>query len=325
MKLLIENGTGQIDALRVGPEHLYAAFSDRAHLLDGFEIVFSNSAACFAAHVRDAEIIFAGQHLRLPQPAGASLPLRWVQSMSAGIEDMAETLPPGTMLTNASGVHAEKGGEFILAAVLMLNYRIPGFVSDKAAHRWQPVFGGPLAGKRISIVGVGAIGSAAVPLLNGLGAKVTGVTRSGNGHQLLDRVVPFTELDSVLSETDTLVSTVPLTRETRNLLDRRRIGLLPDGAGVINVGRAETCDYDALEEELRSGRLGGAILDVFGTEPLPESDTLWDCPNLIISPHCSLDDHTTYRDRCLAIFADNLQRLRNGEPLENLVDRTLGY
>src|SRR5215203_4032676 len=136
----------------------------------------------------------------------------WVQSTSAGVEALLPLMPPGAVLTNASGVHREKGGEFILAAVLMLNYSIPRFASDKQHRRWAPRFESTVAGKRAMLLGVGA--------------TTIGVTRSGGRREHVDRSVTFAEIDELLPQTDFLVSSLPLTRETQGMIDRRRLDLL---------------------------------------------------------------------------------------------------
>jgi phosphoglycerate dehydrogenase-like enzyme len=137
--------------------------------------------------------------------------------------------------------------------------------------------------------------------------------------------VTFAELDPVLPGTDFLVSSLPLTKETEAAIDRRRLDLLPRHAGVAIVGRAKVFDCEALLGKLSDESLGGAVLDVFPEEPLPPESPVWTAPNLIITPHCSVDDHAVYMDRCVAIFADNLGRYLAGTPLRNVVDPERGY
>ncbi|AMJ61471.1 NAD(P)-dependent oxidoreductase [Bosea sp. PAMC 26642] len=175
------------------------------------------------------------------------------------------------------------------------------------------------------MLGVGAIGTAAARRLQGFGLSVTGVTRSGMSDAPLNRCVPVASLDTVLSETDYLVSSLPLTAATAGLVSRPRLAMLPAGAGIVSVGRANVFDCDALLEALHSGHLGGAVLDVFPFEPLPSDSRFWTAPRTIITPHCSLDDHVAYRDACLSIFADNVRRYVEGTPLRNVVDPALGY
>lgn len=273
----------------------------------------------------DAEIVFACKKPDIAALKRSMPSLRWVQVISAGVEAILPTLPDDVWLTNASGVHGEKGGEFVLAAALMLNYRIPQFVADKAERRWQPVFATPAKGKRVTLLGVGGIGATAARRLRQNGFIVTGVTRSGAPNADLDHSISVDRLDEVLPLTDILVSTLPATPQTRGLIDRTRLESLPRHAGVIVVGRAAVVDYGAMAEMLTAGTLGGAVLDVYPVEPLPTADTLWDCPNLVMTPHCSVDDHETYMNGCLDIFVDNLGRFMRNEPLRNLIDRELGY
>ncbi|RVA27037.1 D-2-hydroxyacid dehydrogenase, partial [Mesorhizobium sp. M7D.F.Ca.US.004.03.1.1] len=150
-------------------------------------------------------------------------------------------------------------------------------------------------------------------------------SRSAVPHPALDKSVSVDQLDSVLSETDVLVSTLPLTSATQGLIDSRRLALLGAGAGIIIVGRAKVFDCEALADALDAGRLSGAVMDVFPVEPLPPSHRLWSTRSLLMTPHCSVDDHVGYVDRCIAIFADNLTRMAKGEPLRNAVNPALGY
>lgn len=273
----------------------------------------------------DADVVITLAKIDLAAAREASPDLKWVQTTFAGMEGMMEDLPKGLRVTNASGVHAEKGGEFVLAACLALAYQLPQFVTDKEEKAWNPLFGPVLNKHRITLLGVGAIGTAAAQNLRKLGCKVTGVTRSGKAKTKLERIATLDELDDVLKETDILVSTLPATPETEGLISRKRVRMLPKGAGVVVVGRAAPLDYEAILDRLDDGSLRGAILDVFPDEPIPNRDRTWKTPRLIVTPHCSVDDHTTYIDRCLEIFVDNLVRFAAGRKLKNLVDPKQGY
>jgi phosphoglycerate dehydrogenase-like enzyme len=132
-------------------------------------------------------------------------------------------------------------------------------------------------------------------------------------------------LDEVLPRTKFLVLACPLTEATRGLIDRRRLGLLPPGAGVVNIGRGELIDQDALCDALDAGKLSGAVLDVFTPEPIPPNHRLWTTRNLIISPHTSADDPATYNPVSLDLFFDNLRAWRAGQPLPNRFDIARGY
>ena len=129
----------------------------------------------------------------------------------------------------------------------------------------------------------------------------------------------------MLAATEVLVLACPLTAQTRGLMDRRRLGLLPPGAGVVNMGRGELLDQEALCDLLDNGHLSGAVLDVFVPEPIPGGHRLWRTPNLVISPHTSADDPATYNPYSLDIFLQNLRAYVRGEALPNRFDIARGY
>ena len=157
------------------------------------------------------------------------------------------------------------------------------------------------------------------------GMHVTGVRATNRPHPHCTEVVTTRELDRVLPQTEYLVLACPLTDATRGLMDRRRLGLLPRGAGLVNIGRGALIDQDALCDLLDAGRLSGAVLDVFTPEPIPPGHRLWTTRNLIISPHTSVDDPNTYNPRSLDLFFDNLRAWREGRPMPNLFDPARGY
>jgi glyoxylate/hydroxypyruvate reductase len=144
-------------------------------------------------------------------------------------------------------------------------------------------------------------------------------------HPDCERVVAAGDLDAVLPATEFLVLACPLTPRTRGLLDRRRVGLLPRGAGVVNIGRGELVEQEALLDALDDGHLSGAVLDVFVPEPVPPGHRLWRTPNLVMTPHMSAGDPQTYNLRSLVIFLENLRALEEGRRPPNRVDLARGY
>jgi phosphoglycerate dehydrogenase-like enzyme len=253
--------------------------------------------------------------------------LRLVFITSAGLDRLApyDWLPPGAVLMNNRGTHAAKSGEFGIMALLMLANRIPRMVTSQRAGVWKEIWGNVLAGRAVTIVGLGTLGSAVAGQAARFGMAVTGIRANPAPHHDCVRVLGSDALDDVLPATEFLVLACPLTDATRNIMDRRRLNRLPAGACVLNIGRGGLIDQDALCDLLDQDRLSGAVLDVFTPEPIPAGHRLWSTPNLIISPHTSADDPNTYNARSLDIFLDNLRAWRDGRPLPNRFDTARGY
>jgi phosphoglycerate dehydrogenase-like enzyme len=253
--------------------------------------------------------------------------LRWIHIIGAGIEPLLplDWLHGRIVLTNNSGIHAEKTHEAALMALLMLNARIPAIVTNQQKAHWEQIFTPRIAGKTVLIIGIGEMGATVAAAAKALGLRVVGVRRSGAAHPDVDRMVLPGALDSVLPAADFVVLAAPLTPETRNLLDQRRIGLMRRGAGFLNIGRAGSVDHQALVEALRSGALSGAILDVYDPEPLPLSSPLWHADNLVLTPHVTSDDLDEYLPKTLDLVFANAARLMRGEMLANVVDPARGY
>ncbi|MEJ0015933.1 MAG: D-2-hydroxyacid dehydrogenase [Acetobacteraceae bacterium] len=254
-------------------------------------------------------------------------PLRFIHLIGAGVEHLRplDWLPPEVALTNNRGIHRQKAGEFILMALLLLNNRVPSLMNAQAAHRWTQMFTGQAKGKTALIVGAGNLGSAGAREARRLGFHVIGVTRSGRPNQDCDETYAADQLHAVLPRADFVVVAVPSTANTDGLFGEAEYALMKPGAGFVNFGRAKVCDYDALSRHLRSGRLSGAVLDVFDPEPLPAESPLWDVPNLLITPHCSSDDAEAYIPMTLDLVFTNVGRMLRGEPLLNVVDPALEY
>lgn len=253
--------------------------------------------------------------------------LKWIHATGAGVDQWfpLDWLPKDIAFTNNSGVHSRKAFEFATMAFVMLNDRVPQILANQRQRRWEQIFTTPAEGKTAVIVGLGDMGESAARAARRLGIRVIGVRRSGKASRYAERVVKPGQLDRVLPRADFLVVATPLTAETRNLFDARRLDLLRPGASVMNIARAGVMDYDALRERLAAGRLAGAVLDVFPKEPLPADSPLWDTPNLVITPHVSSDDAERYMAYTLDLVFENLARLLAGKPLRNRVNRSRGY
>jgi phosphoglycerate dehydrogenase-like enzyme len=154
---------------------------------------------------------------------------------------------------------------------------------------------------------------------------VIGVSRHGKALEGVDEMVTTEHLDEVLPKADYVFMSIPNTAETNNLLNRERQALMKPGVGIVNVGRAATMDYNALQDNLHSGHISAAIIDVFDQEPLPEDSELWTAPNLMVMPHISADDGDTYIPLTLDLVFINIRRYLKGEILNNLVRPELGY
>jgi phosphoglycerate dehydrogenase-like enzyme len=253
--------------------------------------------------------------------------LRWIHIIGAGIEPLLPLnwLPSRVSLTNNSGVHVQKTGEFATMALLMLNARVPEIYANQMLGRWSQIFTPSIAGRTLAVIGLGDMGGAAARQGKHLGMRVLGLRRQARPHRFVDEVFEPGRLHTMLGQADFTFVAAPLTPDTRNLIDRQALASAKRGAGLINVGRAGVVDYDALREALASGALSGAVLDVFDPEPLPADSPLWKTPNLYISPHCSSDDSEAYLPLTLDLVFENAARLIAGRRVKNRVDPKRGY
>jgi phosphoglycerate dehydrogenase-like enzyme len=308
----------------VTPPRFAKSVSGFRDLRRRLRVTFGVEPPALEEGLREAEILVVahvdGRDLRARAPH-----LKWIQSTSAGVETLVPLLPPDVVLTNASGVHIPKGGEYAMTALLMLNHGVPHFVTCQRERRWDPIFMTPIAGRTVVIVGVGRIGGEVARLARRFGMKILGVRRSGRPHRWVHRMFTTKGLRTALRQADFVVVTTPLTPDTRGLIGAKELDSLPAHAGLVNLGRGAVVDYDALSAKLRTKELSGAVLDVFHEEPLPPESPMWNTPNVIMSPHCAVDDGRDYVSRCLDIFWDNLRRYLAGRPLRNVVDRSQGY
>jgi phosphoglycerate dehydrogenase-like enzyme len=293
----------------------------------GHEVSVGHTAADFADAMRDAEALICDVSVIKARFPCAAPRLKLLFVTNAGLDRLApfDWLPPGVILMNNRGTHAVKAGEFGIMAVLMLANRVPEMVTHQRAERWQKLWGEVVTAQPITIIGLGALGGSIARHAAGFGMDVTGVRTTPAPHPHCAHVIGIEALDSVLPDTRFLVLACPLTAATKGLIDRRRLELLPVGAGIVNIGRGELVDQEALCDRLDSGQLSGAVLDVFVPEPIPPGHRLWTTKNLIISPHTAADDPATYNPISLDLFLDNLRAWRDLRPLPNQFDIARGY
>ena len=256
--------------------------------------------------------------------------LRWVQLSWAGTEpySLPGVLPAGTVLTNATGAFGHAIGEHMVACVTMLQKKLHLYRDNMAVPCWLDRGNvKSIEGSVVLTLGLGDIGCNFARRMKGLGAYNIGVRRVGTDKpDYVDELYLSDRIDELLPRADVVAMTLPNTRETYRILSRERIFSMKKGAILINVGRGNAVDPDALCEALNSGHLDGASLDVTDPEPLPADHPLWRCENALITPHISGFYHlrATY-DNIIGICIDNLSRYVEGRPLCNVVDFETGY
>jgi glyoxylate/hydroxypyruvate reductase A len=255
--------------------------------------------------------------------------LRWLQATSAGIGEFLTgtgLIKSDIAFTTAAGVHAGALAEFTILGLLYFFREVPRLTAMQKAHHWERYTNREMAGSRLLLVGLGAVGREVARRCAAMGIEVWGARRrTGEAPpEGVSRLVPLAELRQHLAAVDSLVLACPLTDETRGLIGAAEIAAMQHGAIIINIARGAVIDEQAMIAALAEKRLGGAALDVFATEPLPADNPLWDMPNVLFCPH-SASTVTAENARIVAIFIDNLNRFTEGRPLRNLFDKVRGY
>jgi phosphoglycerate dehydrogenase-like enzyme len=280
------------------------------------------------AHRDDLEIVFAWNFDRpaLLDVVPRAPRLRWIQSISAGVEEFAKPVlaEHGVVLTSAAGIYDPGLAESVLGFLLALSARI---VEDArlTPGNWPSDGTRLLRGTTALIVGAGSIGTETGRLLRAAGVGVRGIARTPRPPDaVFERIGGPDDLHAELADADHVVNVLPRTPQTERLFDAAAFAAMKPTALFVNIGRGATVDEPALIEALRGGRIAGAALDVFDVEPLPDDSPLWAMPNVLVSPHRA-GDHQDWPRDVVALFADNLRRFLSGEPLRNVVDIDLGY
>ena len=293
----------------------------------GAELLFFSTEQEAMPTAADADVIY-GPALNI---AATSKNLKWLCVPSAGVDFLREDsfANKDCLLTNSAGSYGVSISEHMIAVSIMMMRRIPEFQAGVMNREWlSPRAQKSLKDSRVTVLGTGDIGTHFAKRLRAFEpAAIIGVNRSGRSEEnCYDKIVPVTELDAVLKETDLLAMSLPGTAETAGLLSKDRLALLPEGSYIVNVGRGSAIDEDALIEALNSGHLAGAALDVFRTEPIPKDSPLWTTRNLLITPHVAGNLTLTYtKNKNVEMFCEDLRNFAAGRPLKHLVDKRLGY
>ncbi|BBY89407.1 2-hydroxyacid dehydrogenase [Mycolicibacterium tokaiense] len=235
-----------------------------------------------------------------------------VQSQAAGTERVAPFVPPGVRLCSGRGVHDTATAELAVALALTMTRDLPDYLHDQAERRWRPRVSQGLADQRVVVIGFGSVGSAIGARLRAFEAEVVGIARTARVG-----VRAMSALPEVLPGADVVILAVPLTDETRGMVDKAFLDLLKPGALLINVARGAVVVTEDLLKALNAGRISAA-LDVTDPEPPPADSPLWDAPNCVLTPHVGARSRAL-QPRIQALVRDQVTRFADGRELRNLV------
>ena len=261
--------------------------------------------------------------------------LRWLQCSGAGVDSLLPTgiLNGGIVVTTAVGINTTPIGEYVFGSMLMFNRTWPEMVRLQDRHvwprsvTWYKLGGRELAGQTLGIIGLGSIGRRVAQLGRAFGMRVLATRRTvqeGVQDPDVDQLYPTTQLHEMLGKSDYVVVSVPLTQETDHLLGEAELRAMQPHTYLVNVARGRVIDEQVLLRALKEGWIAGAGLDVTEEEPLSADSPLYTMPNVILTPHIS-GVSVKYDERLTDLFAGNLRRFRNGEPLRNRYEVERGY
>jgi D-2-hydroxyacid dehydrogenase (NADP+) len=280
-----------------------------------------------AAALARADVVFG---FVVPRDILALAPrLQWIATPATGVDHLRGTgvLESTILVTTVGGLFGPVIAEHVFAVILAFAKRLAHFGAQQRAKGWQMSRVTALEGRTMGLVGIGAIGSAVALRAKAFGMHTIGLGRGdprGRSVPGIDRLVARDELPALLATADWLVVAAADTPETRGMIGAHELAAMKPDAVLVNVARGSLVDEDALASALRDGRIGGAALDVFATEPLPPASPLWELPNVLVTPHVATNV-PEYLARAVAAFAANVRRFLAGEPLEQQLRRDRGY
>jgi phosphoglycerate dehydrogenase-like enzyme len=290
--------------------------------LPDLEIAACKTAGEASAHADRCTIIL-GEPSRIARVVEGAKVLKWVQSTFAGVEEL---LRPGArsdyILTGVKGVFGPFMSEYVVGYLLALERHFFTAYRNQRDRTWRRLPYKSLRGRLIGICGLGSIGRHLARTANHFGLRVWGYKRTAETVPEAERVFTGSEFDEFLSQPDFIVNTLPSTPATIRLFGEAAFRAMKTTAVLINIGRGDAVVEEALVRALQQGLIGGAVLDVFEQEPLPEDSPLWTLPHVVVTPHNS---GFSFPDEIVALFAENFRRFSTGESLLYRVDFERGY
>jgi phosphoglycerate dehydrogenase-like enzyme len=304
-------------------------------MLNGLPHVVGNHAAAFDGATADAAVIlnWTGSRELLRSVFMASPQVRWVHSRSAGLDStlFPELVESNIPLTNSKGVFSPSLGEFALAAILYFAKDFRRMLRNQAAGVWAPFDVEEIAGQTVGIVGYGDIGRAIATRVHAMGMRVLATKRHLPDaadplavDPLIEQFYRTEARCEMIARCDYIVVAAPLTNETRHMIADAEFAAMKSSAVIINVGRGPVIDERPMLHALTAGKIKGAGLDVFETEPLPPGHPIYRLENVLLSPHCA-DNTPEWTNQAMRFFLDQYQRFELGQPLQNIVDKKRGY
>jgi phosphoglycerate dehydrogenase-like enzyme len=292
----------------------------------------TNDRERLLAAAPDADVILNAEtrdQTLLPLTFSHAPRVRWVHTLWAGVDKALspEVIQSPAPFTNGRGVFAIPLGEWAISAMLHFSYQHRRLIRDQEEERWAAFDTDGLYGKTLGIVGYGEIGKAIAERAKPFGMRIIALRRRPElcaGDALLDACYLNAQINQMMSASDFVALAAPVTPETRGMVGKEQIAAMKPSAVIINVGRGPVLDEAPLIEALEAGKIRGAGLDVFTTEPLPAGHPFYRMTNVLLSPHCA-DRTPGWQDRAVDCFLDNFKRFQNGEPLKNVVDKHAGY
>lgn len=299
-------------------------------MLEGLPHVVMSSPDGMPEEAKQAEVIlhWYGSRDLLRTAFLANPEVRWVHSRAAGLDSFLfpELVESATPLTNGTGVFSQSLGEFALGVILYFAKDFRRMLRNQEAGRWEKFDVEEIAGQTVGIVGYGDIGRAVASRVHAMGMRVLALKRRPPeaADPFVDRFYQPDQLAALLAESDYVVVAAPLTAETHHMINDAAFAAMRPNAVIINIGRGPVVDQQALIRALTNKTIRGAGLDVFEKEPLPAGDPIYGFENVLISPHCA-DQTKDWLNHAMRFFLQQYESFSNGRPLENIVEKHLGY
>ncbi len=277
-------------------------------------------------HLPTADILIAWGFINIDEHLPNAPRLRWIHALSAGVEKILSPMVAEApiQLTNVRGIHGIPMSEHVFGMMLAFSRSIAGFARQQHDAVWKRLSLTELYNKTLCIVGLGSIGREIAKRAKAFNMRIVATKQTMTQELFVKELCPPSELDRLLGEADYVVLTVPETPDTVGLFSYERICRMKETAVLINVARGTVVSTEGLIQALTEKKIAGAALDVFESEPLPESSPLWKMDNVLITPHCAAVS-PLYLDRAMQCFCENLALYMNNKSMMNVIDKERGY